>query len=424
MKAIVICAGLIFMAVPTMAMDHYTRALQDQNGRAISGATVTVYMGGSTVLATLYSDNGVTVKSNPFTTGIDGIYDFYAANGVYDITFVSPRNIYSADKTKGIMIFDTRDGPFNQVTALPNAPILGQIIQVMDDPTSGACDSSGGSQISVCMWDGVGWIQITGGGAGGDGWPTVNVPDGVTWANSLANAFKVGKDTSNYWALYHDATDGLQLVGVCAGVVNGCNYIRKLESGKSFIIQNAAGSGLFTLTQAGVLTLNATLQKTSQPFAVPLSPRGAAGGAYESIVSNQPTEYYITVTDANTDAVDFSFDVTAEMAGKTAATFRLVGVSKNAAPANNIDFDCAMKRYAPGTDTFVAHSTTGEVTALLTPATQNRPVAVTTSAHTINGGALVAGDVVYGSCEVDATATTSTQMTDFRLRGWVLVTLN
>ena len=167
-----------------------------------------------------------------------------------------------------------------------------------------------------------------------------------------------------------------------------------------------------------------TAYKPSISFMVPLIPRGAASGNYESIVSNQPSEYYLTITDANTDAADFSFSVTGRMDGATTATLRLIGVSKNASPSGNIDLDCAMTTYTPGTDNFAALSTTGEVTALLTPATQNRPVAVTTSAHTINGGALVGGDIVFGSCEVDASATTSGQMTDFRLWGYAIVTLS
>jgi hypothetical protein len=164
--------------------------------------------------------------------------------------------------------------------------------------------------------------------------------------------------------------------------------------------------------------------KPLMSFPVPLEPRGAATSASESLTTNVPKQWYLTLTDANTDAADFSFPVTARMAGATTMTFRLVGVSTNASPSGNIDLDCAVTTYTPGTDTIAAHSTTGEVTALLTPATQYRPVAVTTSAHTINGGALVAGDVVYGSCEVDATATTSAQMTNFRLYGNVIVTLS
>lgn len=154
-----------------------------------------------------------------------------------------------------------------------------------------------------------------------------------------------------------------------------------------------------------------------------LYPRGAATGAEESIVTNQPRMYYLTLTDVDTDAADFSFLANAKLNGAATATFRLVGVSKHASPSGDIALDCAMTSFTPGTDTFTAHSTTGQVRITLTPSVQNRPVAATSSAHTINGGPIATGDVVYGSCEIDATATTSTQLSDFRLRGDVLIQL-
>lgn len=100
--------------------------------------------------------------------------------------------------------------------------------------------------------------RVDGSGGGITGWPTVNVTGGVTWANALANAFKVGKDTSNYWALYHDATDGLQFVCVVAGVQNDCNYIRKLASGKYVEWQNSSGISIFRISESGAVT-NLTL---------------------------------------------------------------------------------------------------------------------------------------------------------------------
>ena len=113
------------------------------------------------------------------------------------------------------------------------------------------------------------------------------------------------------------------------------------------------------------------------------------------------------------------------MVGATTATVRLIGVSVNAAPSGNIVFSCAMKAYRPGTDTFTAHSTTGEQTVTLTPATQYRPVAATSAAITING-TVADGGTIFGSCEVDATGTTSAQMTDFRAlaRATVAISVN
>lgn len=51
----------------------------------VPAATVTVYLAGTSTLATIYSDNGVTPKANPFTADAQGRFNFYAANGFYDI---------------------------------------------------------------------------------------------------------------------------------------------------------------------------------------------------------------------------------------------------------------------------------------------------------------------------------------------------
>jgi hypothetical protein len=51
----------------------------------LADATVTVYDAGTTNLASIFSDNGVTSASNPLTVGDDGSFEFYAANGRYDL---------------------------------------------------------------------------------------------------------------------------------------------------------------------------------------------------------------------------------------------------------------------------------------------------------------------------------------------------
>lgn len=270
--------------------------------------------------------------------------------------------------------------------------------------------------------------SVTGSGGGVTGWPTSSATKEITWANSFANAARIGAtSTGRYWALFDDATDGLTFDCVVATVQGACDKGTKISATYKWFIADASNNKLFNFepnASASTDQYKLGTKKAKVAFMVPLNPRGAATSNLESILTNQPSDYYLTVTDANTDAADFTFFVTNRMAGATTATFRLVGVSKHATPSGNIDLDCAMSAFTPGTDTYTAHVTTGEQTALLTPATQYRPVAVTTSAHTINGGALVAGDVVKGSCEVDATATTSAQMTDFRLEAWVLVTLD
>lgn len=58
--------------------------------RPLGNAQVTVYVGGTTNLAVIYSDNGSTQKENPFFSGVDGDISFYAADGRYDIRIAHP----------------------------------------------------------------------------------------------------------------------------------------------------------------------------------------------------------------------------------------------------------------------------------------------------------------------------------------------
>lgn len=312
--------------------------------------------------------------------------------------------------------------PFGPSSTKPSGPVTGTLFYVTDGSSSTDCTGGGGNLVP-CIFNGTDWVNIGSGGAEVDTLDTVfdrgKVIDG---ANSLANAARIGDGTTPI-CLYTDATLGPQ-VRPCTDA----NVKTIIPTNFTWSLYDIEGAANILTVDPDAASVNAMYQfgtnyKPVLSFMVPLIPRGAVTTADESIVSNQPKAAYLTITDADTDAADFSFMVTSKMVGATTATFRLIGVSKNAAPSGNIDFDCAMSEFTPGTNTFTAHVTTGEVTALLTPATQNRPVAVTTAAHTING-TLAAGDVVFGSCEVDATATTSAQLTDFRLYGYVLIQLS
>ena len=152
----------------------------------------------------------------------------------------------------------------------------------------------------------------------------------------------------------------------------------------------------------------------------PLIERGPTTIGLESIVTNGERTYWATLTDADTSAVDFHVPITRRLAEMTTATVRLVGVSKNASPSGNVVLHCAIRAIRPGTDTYVAHSITGEQSVTLTPAVQNRPVAATSASITING-TMQDGGELWGSCEVSASLTTSAQMTDFRLKAGALI---
>ena len=66
-------------------MKRFGDSVINQSGKPVSGASVTVYLTGTSTLASLYSDDGVTACSNPVTTDSLGAFYFFLADGRYDI---------------------------------------------------------------------------------------------------------------------------------------------------------------------------------------------------------------------------------------------------------------------------------------------------------------------------------------------------
>jgi hypothetical protein len=56
-------------------------------GAPVGGVTVTVYIANTVTPATIYSDDGVTTRSNPLVSDTNGDFFFYVANGLYDLKF-------------------------------------------------------------------------------------------------------------------------------------------------------------------------------------------------------------------------------------------------------------------------------------------------------------------------------------------------
>ena len=55
--------------------------------RWVVSPTVTVYDSGTVNLSTIYSDDGITPRANPFTGAATGLIYFYAADGLYDVVY-------------------------------------------------------------------------------------------------------------------------------------------------------------------------------------------------------------------------------------------------------------------------------------------------------------------------------------------------
>ncbi len=68
-----------------MSQQRYDGIVQSTTGAVIAGATVTVRVKSSGAVATIYSDEVLTAKTNPMTSGSDGSFWFYAADDDYTI---------------------------------------------------------------------------------------------------------------------------------------------------------------------------------------------------------------------------------------------------------------------------------------------------------------------------------------------------
>ena len=66
-------------------MQKYQDVVLKYNGAIVPNATVTVQSFPGAVNSTIYSDNGITTTTNPLTSGPDGTFSFYAADGRYQL---------------------------------------------------------------------------------------------------------------------------------------------------------------------------------------------------------------------------------------------------------------------------------------------------------------------------------------------------
>jgi|WetSurMetagenome_2_1015567.scaffolds.fasta_scaffold28566_4 hypothetical protein len=87
-------------------MQRYANVAQDTAGNVIPSAIVSVYATGTTNLSTLYSDDALTSKSNPFQTDSDGSFSFYAVNGRYDVKLSKSGYVFDDEVGTDILLYD------------------------------------------------------------------------------------------------------------------------------------------------------------------------------------------------------------------------------------------------------------------------------------------------------------------------------
>jgi hypothetical protein len=202
--------------------------------------TVTVYDTGTLNLATIYSDEGVTPKANPFTASVTGYWFFYAADGDYDVKF-SGGGISSPFTLSDFKLYSAGAG-ITSLGALTGA------VQTFADDTNVTMASAGSTHT-------LGWTGTLAVSRGGSGAGTFTA-NGVLLGNTAA-AFQVTAAGTANQVLRIPGGGGAPVFGQVdvsqAAAVTGALAIA--NGGTGAANQTAAFDALSPLTTKGDLIL-------------------------------------------------------------------------------------------------------------------------------------------------------------------------
>lgn len=255
-------------------------------------------------------------------------------------------------------------------------------------------------------------VSSPGGGGGGvTGWPSVNVAGGVTWANALANAFKIGNGT-DYWALYRDATRGLQFNCVVGGNENACNYARKLAATFYWEIQDASDNQVFRITpDAATPKLKYTFGAGHYPLksaylsAYSLQGDGTNCPSRPTVVTISNMIYPTFIcTENNSSRLKFAIPMRPNWDGGV-VYFKPV-YSQTAADTGSVKLDAAAACRALGTAFNGTYGT--EVNIDDAVLAGSGAIEATLSGAITPNGTCAAGDWLFGYLDVDATGNPTT----------------
>ena len=115
------------------------------------GCTVTVYISGTTTLATVYSDNLGTVLANPFVASSYGLWYFYASNGTYDVQ-LSGGGLPSPWTLGGQSLFDISAYTPHILTAYNTGSAPGIVQSISGDGAHSAGFRAPVSMSSSLLW--------------------------------------------------------------------------------------------------------------------------------------------------------------------------------------------------------------------------------------------------------------------------------
>lgn len=181
-------------------------------------STITVYDTGTLNLASIFSDDGITPKANPFTCDSTGYFFFFAANGEYDLTFSGT----------GI------SAPFT----------LSQVL--LNDPGSGGITSINGLTAAA---------QTLATGTAGTDFAISSVTATHTFNLPVASATNTGKLSAANWSTFNGKENVLSFTSPLSRATNtvSLSTVPIASGGTGQVTQTAAFDGLAPSTTKGDL---------------------------------------------------------------------------------------------------------------------------------------------------------------------------
>lgn len=270
--AAIVLTLLVLVGTPVWACQAYRDVIQDVQGNAVSGVTVSVYVSGTTTLTALYTNKNCTTSlSNPFLNQSDGQFVFYAPNGRYTVT-----------TTKSGVTF-----------AAPVDTILLDPADVL----------SGALSVNGLIWSTSGGIkfpdntiQMTAGGGGG----------GITTLNSLTaimQTFAVGTTGTDFTISSSSSTHTFNLPTASATVrgalaaADWTTFNGKVGTTRTISTSSPLGGG-------GDLSLNRTLTCATCVTNVTASGNlSSSGGTTPAITLTATPNFTSAILTANTNSL-------------------------------------------------------------------------------------------------------------------------
>lgn len=397
-------------------MQKFFGVVQDASGNTLSSATITVNIasGGA---ASIFSDNAYTVQANPFTNQTDGTYQFFAANGRYDIVITKTGYTFVAADTADNVVYD----PSSVITPAqitvdqndysPSNALNATVWRLSSDTLRNITGIGAGKSEQRIVLRNVGTADLSLTNESGSSSAANRITTGTGGALTLA--------PNTQRELYYDATTvRWRPSGAMGGMRSGtlpASYLTGFtlsnDSGTPNTVLDIATGSARDSTNTVDLVLGSAFTKTTGAFAAGTG----NGGLFSGAVANNTWYHVFAIRRDSDNTVEVGFDTSVTAANKPAGWtyFRRIGSFKTATGTTNIltfvqDGDY-FRWLASIADVSAVNPGVAAVTRTLTVPTGVNVFALVNAGLAANTGATTAAVLLSDLGANDEAATTSQQ---------------